>query len=163
MALDGSDEARSDEMDCFFTHVLTWPNHHRRSFLKLSWLHHERFDPRAFHFDSCHINLSHYELPVNHWKSKCYSKFYSVLLTHIDFVPDTATGRVCWNQNTNAFVPKTLVSLLTRITRAQGTQHKIKPVAESNPDRSETDPRQIRQIPYMSCSYNPLGGLRWGS
>ena len=67
-----------------------------------------------------------------------------MLFTHIDFVPDTATGRVCWNRNTNAFVPKTVVSLLTRITRAQGTQHKIKPVAESNPDRSETDPRQIR-------------------
>ena len=27
-----SDEARSDEMDCFFRNVLKWPNHHRQVF-----------------------------------------------------------------------------------------------------------------------------------
>ena len=95
------------------------------------------------------LNSSHLELHV--W----IILNLSVIVIHPqrDFVPKTTIGRVCQNRNTNASAREAFASLFTRITREQGTKDKIKPVAESNPDRSQTDPRQLVHVMWIQSTW----------
>ena len=73
-------------------------------------------------------------------------------------------GRVYQHRNRNPSAPETFASLFTRITRAQGRKEKIKPVAESNPNRSQTDRRQIIHVMLIQSTWRTqmrLVAMRW--